>query len=384
MDHGKVLGARRHALRGAVADVAAWQRLRDDAWRELGADHPLSMRIECDLVMLRLPVRPVTESIADGTDLRARVERVLAPDEATAMAIRAMTIRCLARRGEPGDLDRVVALCQGELDRRQDAEVYDVWIGTARVDLATAVLDRVRFGRFDRLHRDLDAASGLDDGSARLDQARTLVDAEVGLRADRYGTVRAHTWRARAVQAEVMLAQARLETPDQAAGLAAAALTTADGLIARDWHREHAHTAGALRGQLLRVRALTSVGRRREAEREARLAAVLARRYDGTLRAEALLTLARTAAPRDRRAASAAAGQALALRESLLPATNHQVTEARELVGTLATGQSPEHDPEEPGERWPPWSAAVPDSLESLDVEDRDLAVAGTNELAAP
>jgi hypothetical protein len=383
MDHGKVLGARRQALRGAVAHVAAWQRLRDDARRELGADHSLSLRIECDLITLRLPVRPVAESIADGTDLRSRAEHVLAPDEATAMAIRALTIRCLARRGEPGDLDRVVALCQGELDRRQDAEVPDVWIGTARVDLAMAVLDRVRFGRFDRLQRDIDATSGLDDGSARLDQARGLVDAEVVLRADRYGAVRAHTWRARAVQAEVMLAQARLETPDQAAALATAALTTADGLIARDWHRRHAHTAGALRAQLLRVRALTAVGRRRDAEREARLAAVLARRYDGTLRAEALLTLARTAAPRDGRAASAAAGQALALRESLLPATNHQVTEARELVETLATRESPHHDPDEPG-GWPPWSAAVPDNLESLEIEDRDLAVAGTNELAAP
>jgi hypothetical protein len=300
------------------------------------------------------------------------------------MAIRALTIRCLARRGEPGDLDRVVALSQDELDRRLDAEVPDAWIGTARVDLALAVLDRVRFGRFDRLVRDLDATSGLDDGSAALDHARGLVDVEVDGRAHRYGSVRAHTWRARAAQAEVMLAQARLEVPDRAAELAAHTLTTADELIAWDWHRHRTHTAGALRGQLLRVRALTAVGRRRDAEGEARLAAVLARRYDPTIRAEALVTLARTAAPRDSRAATANAGQALALRAALLPPANHQVVEARELVETLAPKESPDHDPDEPTDAWPPWSSAVPDNLESLEIDDRDLAVAGTNELAAP
>jgi hypothetical protein len=381
MDHGNAIGARRQGLRGAGADVAAWQRLQDDARRELGADHPLSLRIECDLITLQLEVRPVAVSIAAGTDLRTRAERVLTPDEPGVMAIRALTIRCLARRGEPGDLDRVAALSQGELDRRLDAEVPDAWIGTARVDLALAVLDRVRFGRFDRLHRDLDAASGLDDGTAELDHARGLVDAEVHQRADRYGSILAHTWRARLIQAEVMLAQARLETPGRAAELAAQALTTADGQIVRDWHRHRTHTAGALRGQLLRVRALTAIGRRREAEGEARLAAVLARRYHATIRAEALVTLARTAAPRDGRAAATAAGHALALRASLLPATNHQVAEARELVEMLPSQGPPDRGPDQPTDGWRPWSG-VPDSLECLEIEDRDLAVAGTNELA--
>jgi len=261
------------------------------------------------------------------------------------------------------------------------------------------VLDRVRFGRFDRLVRDLDATSGLDDGSAALDHARGLLDVEVDQRADRYGSVRAHTWRARAAQAEVMLAQVRLETPRRAAELAAQALTTADGLIVRDWHRYRAHTAGALRAQLLRARALTAVGRRREAEGEARLAAVLAHRYDPTIRAEALVTLARTAAPRDSRAATANAARALALRAALLSTANHQVVEARELVETLAPKtqpdreppdrespdrESPHRGPDEPTDQWPPWLSAVPDSLERLDIEDRDLAVAGTNEFAAP
>jgi hypothetical protein len=374
MSDANVFSARRHTLRGARAAAAAWQELHRDATRALGDRHPLSLRIECDLAALLVEVRPVAASIAACTDLRARADLALPAQHPSAMAIRALAIRCLARRGEPGDLDRVVALAQRELGDRLDAEVGDVWIGLARIDLALAMVERVRFGRFDQLRRDLDITTGLDDGFAELQQARQLVDAEVGQRADRYGPGGGHTWQARAVQADVLLAQARLETPGRAGELTALALTIADGLLAREWHRYRAHTPGALRGQLLRVRALTAAGRRREAEGEARLAAVLARRYDPVPRAEALVAQARATAPRDRRGAASAATRAVALRRSLLPGNNHQVVEARELLETLA------RDPDEPPGAWRRWSATFAESLECLEVDDRDLAVAGTNE----
>src|SRR3954454_4550010 len=98
MNDANAFSARRHTLRAVRAAVGAWSALHDEVIHALGRDHPLSLRIECDLTAQLVDVRPVVASIAACTDLRTRADRSLPAAHPTAMAIRALAIRCLARR----------------------------------------------------------------------------------------------------------------------------------------------------------------------------------------------------------------------------------------------------------------------------------------------
>jgi hypothetical protein len=245
------------------------------------------------------------------------------------MNIRSQFLRSLARRGGAGDLDRMVALRDDELLRRLAADAGDDWVGVARADLALARLQRARYASFDPDIVD-------PDPDRDLAEAAEIIGAEIERRRAEHGADHAFTWRATGVFGSIVAAQAQrtVEYP-QFEQFGEQALQVADGLVQHEWRRHGEHTVQALRGQLVRAQALSTLGRHREAVCEARLASVLARRYRRVDEGHALVVLARTEAAFDLRSALSSANRALAARREWYPEQGHQVAEARQLVETL-------------------------------------------------
>jgi len=335
------LSARLHAVLGGGHDGAQLESLHCQAKALLGREHPLSLLVEYHLNYHVGPARPVEQSLAIWSDLRDRARMHLPECHPTAMAIRACHARCLSRRGQPGDLDRVVDLLRAEVDRRVRRGVHDDWIGVARADLATALLERGRFGRFDPRLRQRDA-------DADVAAAREMIESELDRRIKEHGSeqrpsgCRSHpsthpfVWDARVLLGSALLAAAQRASGFQQQILGEEVLTLSEDLIQHDWHRTGRHTMRALRGQLLRAEALSALQRTEEAEAEARLASVLARRYPEHDSGRALLVLARAVAARDRPSALAIATDALTARRAWFAAGAHQVAEAVHLVRALS------------------------------------------------
>jgi hypothetical protein len=322
------LSARLHAVLGGGHDSAQLESLHCQAKALLGREHPLSLLVEYHLNYHVGPARPVEQSLAIWSDLRDRARMHLPECHPTAMAIRACHARCLSRRGQPGDLDRVVDLLRAEVDRRVRRGVHDDWIGVARADLAMALLERGRFGRFDPRLRQRDA-------DADVAAAREMIDSELDRRRKEHGSEHPFVWDVRALFGSALLAAAQRASGFQQQILGEEVLTLSENLIQHDWQRTSRHTMRALRGQLLRAEALSVLQRTDDAEAEARLASVL-RRYPEHDSGRALLVLARAVAARDRPAALAIATEALATRRAWFAAGAHQVAEAVHLVRTLS------------------------------------------------
>lgn len=320
--------ARLHAVLGARRGAARLATLHEEARSELGHEHQLTLLIEYHLNYALGPGRPVEESLSIWSDLQQRARQQLPEGHPTVMAIRACYARCLSRRGHPGDLDRVVDLHRAEVDRRVRRGSTDDWIGVARADLAIALLDRARLGHFDPRLRERDA-------DADVAAARELVEFEVDRRIKVHGTDHPFTWDARTVLGSVLLARAWRAPYWERRELSEEALALAEALGRHEWQRNLSHTPRALRGQLLRAEALLLLGRCPEAEGEARLAAVLARRYRGLDTGRALLVLAQALAARDQVGALASATEALRVRRAWFSAAGHHVAEAVQLVRKL-------------------------------------------------
>jgi len=322
------LSARLHAVLGGGHDGAQLESLHCQAKAQLGREHPLSLLIEYHLNYHVGPARPVEQSLTVWSDLRDRARMHLPDCHPTAMAIRACHARCLSRRGQPGDLDRVVDLLRAEVDRGVRRAVHDDWIGVARADLAMALLERGRFGRFDPRLRQRDA-------DADVAAAREMTESELDRRSMEHGSDHPFVWDVRALLGSALLAAAQRASGFQQQILGKEVLTLSEDLIQHDWRRTSRHTMRALRGQLLRAEALSVLQRAEDAEAEARLASVLARRYPEHDSGRALLVLARAVAARDRPSALAIATEALTARRAWFPAGAHQVAEAVHLVRTL-------------------------------------------------
>ena len=323
------VSAQLRALIGTGQCGAQLESLYREALTRLGPGHPVTLLIRCNANHYLDPIRPVDESLADWAELRDCAAARLPEHHPTLLTIRSHYARCLGRRGSPGDLDLAVELCRSEVDRRIDGEAGENLTGVARLDLAAALLDRGRSGRFDpalRRHR-----PGED-----ITEARHLVDRELARRTTAHGSAHPSTWHVHAIRGEVLLARSGRAEPAQRRRLGAEALSLAEILAEDEWRRSNSHTFRALRTQLLRAESLTVLGQDRKAESEARLAAVLARRYPGPAAGHALLLLARALIGRDRPAALAAATAALTARRALFPPGGRHVAEAEHLVGAVS------------------------------------------------
>jgi len=323
------LSARLHAVLGGGHAGAQLELLHREAEAALGREHPLSLLVEYHLNYHLGPSRPVEQSLTVWADLRDRARLHLSECHPTAMAIRACHARCLSRRGQSGDLDRVVDLLRAEVDRRVRRDVHDDWIGVARADLAVALLDRGRFGRFDPRLRQRDA-------DADIAAAREMIESELDRRVNEHGPEQAFVWDIRALLGSALLAAAQRASGFQQQMPGKEVLALSEDLIQLDWQRTSRHTLRALRGQLLRAEALSLLHRTEDAEAEARLASVLAHRYPEHDSGRALLVLARAVAARDRPLALAIASEALTARRAWFAAGAHQVAEAAHLVRALS------------------------------------------------
>jgi hypothetical protein len=324
-----VINARLHALLATSREAGAWTELHEDARHRLGCDHPLSLRIECERNRHLLAGGPMAAATARWSELSERVRRVLPRHHPTAMAVRTQRMRALARRGDPGDLDRVVQIAGTELTGRIEAGAKPLWIGAARADLAVAHLNRARFAPLDPNSQHRDAESDL-----RI--ARDLIATELERRTAVHGPDDLFTWLAAGIQGSVKAALAERAAPTTRQAMNAEVIALAEEIMAIEWYRAGRHTEATLRAQLLRATGLLGLGQDAEAEREARLATVLARQYPGPAEGRALMLLARAQANRDRPAAQTTARRALRVRLRVLSPAAYPVVEARSLLAAIA------------------------------------------------
>jgi hypothetical protein len=321
--------ARLHALLGAGATTTRLEALYSEARRCLGAAHEVTLIIECHLDQHRCRALPADEAMALGADLWDRGRAALPADHPTLRAITSLFVGCLNRRGHAGDLDRVVALRRDELHRAHGDQGAD-WTGIARVQLGSALLERGRFGWLDP---DVDQRDADKDIAA----ARELIEHELSRRSGVHGRDHPFTWQARTLRCGLLVALAQRARRQRSRAWAGEALVSADALAQYEWDRFGRHTVRALRAQLWRAEALLVLQRDRQAESEARLASVIARRYCGPEAGNALVVLAWALVGRDRQAALAAAEAALTARLAWFSADGYQVAEAQQLVDKLRT-----------------------------------------------
>jgi hypothetical protein len=324
-----VINARLHALLATSREAGAWTDLHDDARHQLGGDHPLTLRIECERNRHLLAGGALAAATARWSELTERVRRILPRHHPTAMEVRTSRMRALAHRGEPGDLDRVVQIAGAELTGRIEAGVKPLWIGAARADLAVAHLTRARFAPLDATARHREADSDLR-------AARDLIATELERRTAVHGPDDPFTWQAASIQGSVKAALAERAAPTARQAMNAEVIALADEIIAIEWYRTGRHTQATLRAQLLRATGLLGLGQDAEAEREARLTTVLARQYPGPFEGRALMLLARAQANRDRPAAQTTARRALRARLRVLSPAAYPVVEARSLLAAIA------------------------------------------------
>src|SRR4051812_26291838 len=129
------LSARLQTLIGAGRDAADFAALRDDAERQLGLDHEITLEIEFALESRRDVGRSITDSLPVWAELRQRAEKSLLPNSVTAVAIRSRHLRQLRGCGRPADLDVLVRLCREEVERRS-GDPDPRRLGDARADPA--------------------------------------------------------------------------------------------------------------------------------------------------------------------------------------------------------------------------------------------------------
>src|SRR3954452_7614309 len=151
------LSARLQTLIGAGRDAADFAALRDDAERQLGLDHEITLEIEFALESRRDVGRSITDSLPVWAELRQRAEKSLLPNSVTAVAIRSRHLRQLRGCGRPADLDVLVALCREEVERRS-GDPDPRRLGDARADLAWVLRDRAWFAGYHREPADGEAA----------------------------------------------------------------------------------------------------------------------------------------------------------------------------------------------------------------------------------
>lgn len=318
-----MIRAQLHALLGAGPTVARLDALHLEALCTLGPEHEVTLTVEYHRSHLRDLTLPPEDSVAIATDLWDRVRVALPADHPLHRAITSYLVRCFVRRGRSGDLDRAVALRRDQLNRHAHGPGAD-GIGTARLHLGAALLERGRFGWLDP---DVASRGPNDDIVA----ARELIESELDRRWGTHGPEHPYTWQAQALRCQLLVALAQ----DADGRWTAEALGLAEDILRYEWDRSRCHTVDALHAQLWRAEALLLLGRDREAEGEARLASVLAYRYPGPEVGNALLVLARTLAARNRHAARAAADLAVKTRQAWSAADGYPVVEAQLLVDRL-------------------------------------------------
>ncbi|MBE1491933.1 hypothetical protein [Plantactinospora soyae] len=323
------LHARLHTVLGQGGDPTQLAVLHRDAAQLLGESHETSLLVECALEHALSPDRPVSDSLAAWLDLRERAGSTLAEHHPTVLAVRDQYIRWLRRRGEPGDLDLVVQLRRDEVELRATQPVGPHQLGVAATGYAVALLDRARYGSFDPQLKKHEPGTDLAE-------AYRLVDGEISRRGAGYGSGHESTWQARLLLGDIRCAGLRLTPDDPDLSQAEPALREADTILRYDWQRHGRHGRSALRAQLVRAEVLTVLGRDRAAEREARLASVLARRYSDLDLGRPLLVLAQAQAHRDAVAALRTARAAVRERRLRYPPAGHRLVEAERLVQTLS------------------------------------------------
>src|SRR5262249_24600710 len=228
-------------------------------------------------------------------------------------------------------LDFAVALRRDQLRLRAYGPGAD-GMGTARLELGSALLERRRYGW---LVTGLAQRGHDEDHDEDMVAARGLIESELRRGAGSDGVNPPFTWRARVLRCELLAVLAQSARGQPALEWALEALDSAEAVARYEWERSASHTVGGLHAQLWRAEALMVLGRHRDAEREARLASVLAYRYPGPEMGNALLVLARTLAGRDRRGRLAAAEVALTARRAWFSADGYQVAEAHQLIDQL-------------------------------------------------
>ncbi|MFI5889758.1 hypothetical protein ACIA5D_06515 [Actinoplanes sp. NPDC051513] len=326
-DVAGLLSARLQTLIGAARKAADFAALRDDARRQLGPDHEITLEIEYAWESRRDAGRSAVDSLPVWAGLRQRAEKSLPPGSVTAVAIRSRHLRQLRGCGRPGDLDVLVGLCREEIERCA-GDPDPRRLGEARADLAWVLRDRAWFAGYHR-----EAAGG--EAARDLAEASALIDGEVRRLRSAAAPDQVSATACRRIQAEVLLALGR-----DAPAAAARARDIAEDLVGLDDSEDDDGRTTAVFDQLpgshvLLAEALLLTGRVSEAGRVARLAYALhtgARVFDP---ARPLLVLARSEARAGRPDAGETARAALRQRLETFPADSHYVAEARRLAEEL-------------------------------------------------
>ncbi|MBO3750639.1 hypothetical protein J5X84_31565 [Streptosporangiaceae bacterium NEAU-GS5] len=335
MEWGGGFGARGRLRAELITLLAAgatdFQALYDEAVQRLGARSGLTLHIACKQQQVASWTRPVRGSVAAWGGLLRTTNRALDPADPVRMEVVSRYGRWLGRRGLPGDLDIAVRYHTKELRRRVAMRATPHWIGVARMDLAWALVERARLGRFDPV------AEPPADGEALL-LALELATDEVTRRTAEFGPDDLGTWPACEVRAAALIT----------AACARSAQAPIDGDVEEALRAIEPFAAGRavngesrlLRARLLQAEALLLLGHQQAAEQVARLALALHEARPGRWRGgidpgRPWLTWARTLAPAGRADARAAAAKALEARESWFPEDSVYLAEVHETLAPL-------------------------------------------------
>jgi hypothetical protein len=310
---------------GGSGLLGLWRRAK----RELGDRNRVTLHILCKAEAHTSRRRGAAESTVVWERLVSVARDALSSDDPVRLEIFSRFGRWLGRRGGPGDLDAAVHYQRAELRRRQamlGPQAY--WTGAARLDLATALVERGRLGHLDRA---TEAPHAAGDFAAACEFAGQ----EVELRRVSCGENDLRTWEARGIEGAALLKRATAQ---------------ADGEYARELGEDVAGMTGKflagrrisreprlLQARLLRAGALLVAGRRKEAVDQARFAQDLHRsRPDGWPGGidpgQPGLVLARALLGVDDAEAMSVATESLQARMGWFPLNSVYIEEVRELL----------------------------------------------------
>jgi hypothetical protein len=327
------LQARLHTLIGGRAPVSKYVELLTEAKGVLQAHDPLLFEIRYYLEHAEDNTRGLRASVRAWTTLYDEARSQLPETDASFRDIESSYLRNLRIYGPFGSLDEVVELRTRRLDRLVRELANEDSVGIARTDLATALIDRGRFGDLEPLS----VAAGEADLRARLEHdlrtARNLSTDEIDRRTTSFGTDHPLTWHARASAVAALVALLSRGWAPAAAGQA----EDETRALIDHYRHDQSHHLSLLRAKLLAAEVHIATGRHEDAEREAtRVSARCPSREEGLDRGHALLVLARAQEARSRVDALSNAERALNLRNKEFPKRGHKVAEAQRLVTTLS------------------------------------------------
>ncbi len=307
---------------GSGTDLAA---LLAEAHRQLGSDSSVTLLTEAAIERCQSYQRPLVDSVTAWDRLRRRAQACLDEHDRTLMMIRSHHLRFLRLCGRPANLDDVVSLRRAELTARA-AQLGDDdnYVGIARADLAVALIDRARTFRR--------CAIPSANPDADLTEAESLIEEEIARRARLFPPTNSMLQGAKLIMSELLLALAEQDRK-RGLGFAQKSMTMSRDLVTYFWEQNGTSSPEVLRSMEAQAQSLSLLDRHDEAARTARQAQRISRYVTRNVdQGLAAFVLAVTVLPIDRRAAKAAALDALVARENLFPEDSCRLTEVRRFL----------------------------------------------------